>query len=497
VGGGVGWRHGLAALGLTLLALALRLPRLLETPGWDPDEGYNLEIAWQLLHGRAQAFAVSQSFVQHPVLFYALLAPLLALAGKELLVARALVAVVGALAVGVLYLAVRSSAGTRAAVLAAVTLAGAHFVVLHGRLAYTYNLLLLWAALSLWFVTRWEQTRALRWLLGTVIAAALGLLSDQVGLALPIFVAARVLPRRRLALGVLGASVAPAVLAALAMAIVEPGASAQDWAKSLRRVVVETPGLSGGPATRLALWFVNYLHLLRAEWWLPLAVAGLFCVRDLTGRRRVLTLAGLTALPAFALRDLEPFFRTGIPLFVPAAVGIGALLDAGLGLVFRSVPGRPARVGAAALVIALPLGLELARSAGAAATSFQTRFDWALVTDQRSARETATYVNFQVRTGDVILVSPHVAWLYDARAVDFFQAVAWTGESIAFYPAGLSRARFKFEPSVERARFAAIDPFWRQWVEVSVALAQLTARIEQWPEVYRAGEISVRRNPAA
>ena len=44
----------------------------------------------------------------------------------------------------------------------------------------------------------------------------------------------------------------------------------------------------------------------------------------------MLTLAGLLIVPIFALRSLDPFFRTGIPLLIPGAVGLGALLDAGM-----------------------------------------------------------------------------------------------------------------------------------------------------------------------
>ena len=489
--------QGAAALTLILLALALRVPRLGETPGWDGDEGYNLEIAWQLAHGRLQAFAVSQSFVQHPILFYALLAPLLTVFGPELAVARALAAVASALGVGAMYFAARANAGTRAALFAALTLAGAHFIVLHNRLAYTYNLLVLWGALTLWCVTRWEQTRRRDWLAGAVLSAALGLLTDQVGIALPLFIALRALPRRRVAAGILMAAVFPALAAALGMLALRPDAVPQDWAMSLARVGAGTPGLSDSPATRLALWLVNYFHLLRAEWWLPLGVVGLLCVAQRTARRRVLALAGLTVVPVFALRELDPFFRTGIPLLVPAALGCGVLLHAGLRAVRETVPGRVPRAVVSALVIVLPLGLELGRSAGAAATTFQTRFDWALVTDQASARLAAAHVNAQARPDDVIVVSPHVGWLYRGRVVDFFQVVAWSGDGIAFYPADLRRSRFAFEPSIAGARFAVVDPFWRRWADASPPLARLILQIDGWPEEFRAGTFSVRRNPLA
>ena len=485
----MGLRHLAVAAAVTLLAAALRFPRLLETPGWDGDEGYNLELAWQLLHGHAQAFAVTQSFVQHPILFYALLAPLLALFGPQLVVARALAAVSGALTVGVIYLAARRGVGTRAAVWGATTFAAAHFIVLHNRLAYTYDLLLLLTALTLWLGTRYEQTHSRVALCWASVAAALGLLTAQLGVALPLFLALRAWPRRRDAALALAIGVSPALVFASLMAAVAPIAALEDWSASVGRLSV------GGPGVAVAQWFVNYFHLLRAEWWWPLAVAGLLCVREEIARRRLLVLAALLVVPAFAIRELEPFFRTGIPLFVPAAVGLGAALDAGLSAVYRTLRPRAGRVAAAAFLVVLPLGFELARSAGATATSFQTRFDWALVVDQAAARAAADEVNAHRGPDDFVLISPHVAWLYQGRRADFFQAVAWTGDAIAFYPASMARTRFTFEPSVDAARYAVVDAFWLRWVDASPPLAALTARVLAWPEALHAGDVSVRRNP--
>jgi len=163
--------------------------------------------------------------------------------------------------------------------------------------------------------------------------------------------------------------------------------------------------------------------------------------------------------------------------------------------VFRTVPSRLARSVTAAFVVLLPLGLELARSAGAVATTFQTRFDWALVTDQSAARAAAQHVNTRVTSDDLVLISPHVAWLYRGRTADFFQAVAWTGQGVAFYPPRMAQSRFVFEPSVDAARYAVVDPFWLRWADASPPLAAITARILAWPEELRVGEVSVRRNP--
>ena len=494
-------------MALAAAALALRLPRLAETPGWDGDEGYNLDIAWHLLQGRAQFFALDYAFVQHPPLFYVLVAPLVGVLGRELVAVRIVAAVASSLSAVLLYGAVAAASGRRPALLAGVVLAGAHFCVLYGRFGYTYNLLLLWSAATLACVVAWRRSDRRPWLwLGTA-AAALGLLTDQEGIFLPLFLAASIWPRRRLAVITLAVGSAPAFLVALAMLVATPEIAVSDWAYSFLRLQGAGRGEEQGPAVAAAHWFVNYLHLLRAEWWLPLGVAGLFCIQPLAARRTALLLTGLMVVPIFALRELDPFFRTGIPLLLPLSWGAGALLDAGMAAVFgtfgkgatsaastRRAWTRSTSAMVAALVVILPLGLELGRSAGAAGAGFRPRFDWALVTEgeaQREARAAAAYVNDRARANDVVVVSPAVAWLYEPQTADFFQSVAREGEPLAFYPANLPRARFRFDPSLGGARYAVVDPFWLRWAAEVPAVRRHLDRVESATIAAEIGQIRI------
>ncbi len=184
--------------------------------------------------------------MQHPILAYALLAPLLGLFGRELWVLRAVTGAAGALSVGVLYLTVVATGQRRVAVLAALSLAGASFVVAYNRLGYTYNLLLLWSAVTLLAIVHWERDgpgggRSARWLWGAVAGAALGFLTDQVGIVLPLFVALRVWPRRHLAAAALVAGLLPAVLAAGVALAWHPEASLTDWRHTLTRLSRRPP----------------------------------------------------------------------------------------------------------------------------------------------------------------------------------------------------------------------------------------------------------------
>src|SRR5918911_5557492 len=82
--------HGniVVLLAIVALAAALRLLHLASNPGWDGDEGYNYNIAYNLAHGHHQMFALDFAFVQHPPLFFALAAGLFHLLGPSMLALR-------------------------------------------------------------------------------------------------------------------------------------------------------------------------------------------------------------------------------------------------------------------------------------------------------------------------------------------------------------------------------------------------------------------------
>src|SRR5690242_19421220 len=49
-----GWGVRVAVVALLVLAAVVRLANLATAPGWDGDEGYNYNIALNLMHGRHQ-----------------------------------------------------------------------------------------------------------------------------------------------------------------------------------------------------------------------------------------------------------------------------------------------------------------------------------------------------------------------------------------------------------------------------------------------------------
>ncbi len=139
--GGVCGRWGRSLLALALMALCVwfHLWRLSQTPGWDPQEGYNLDLAWNLLHGRLRLFALTQDFAQHPPLFYLQLALFIRLFGYSVLAVRALVAVYAILTCATILLLGWRLLGAGVALWGAAVYTVAPVMLVNTRWGYSYD----------------------------------------------------------------------------------------------------------------------------------------------------------------------------------------------------------------------------------------------------------------------------------------------------------------------------------------------------------------------
>jgi 4-amino-4-deoxy-L-arabinose transferase-like glycosyltransferase len=535
----------IAAVALTI-ALATRLPRVLTTPGWDGDEGYTLEIAWNLAHGDARMFALEYRFVAHPPLAFAIMAPALHAFGRDLGVARTVAGVASALTVALVAWGLARTGLRRAAVLGGLALAITPFAVAYGRMAYTYVVLALVVAATLALLVPWRLAanssprRTTTGGLSAIIGlASLGPLVDHPGLALAVLVAieVRLATRSWLAsAGAMALSLAPAVGFHAAVAWLDPVGSAEEWQQVAARLgALSDVGAEGAGAPRrtlattIALLLANVPGVMRAAWWMPLAVAGLLAIPANAGRATTVRAFILVAIPALAIRPVDTWFRSAIPLLPIVGWGLGAMLDRGVGAAFDlvgAVPGRgplgPRLLGACfvALVL-LPLGLEAGATAvalfpGVAKTLLATPnragggnqsppvpapfaptlslpIDPWLTSDHDDARAAAAWVNARVVPTDLVIASPAVTWLITARVADHLQATAHAlpGSPVAFYPAVIAPTRWRFNPSLARARYAILDRVTDAWITADPSTRRVLGPVTDRAPAFRAGNYRV------
>lgn len=535
-----GRQLALAALAVALLALCawFHVWRLAQTPGWDPQEGYNLDLAWNLLHGRLRLFALTQDFVQHPPLFYLQLALFIRLFGYSIVAVRTLVAVYALLTCGAILLIGWRLLGAGAALWGAAIYTVAPVMLANTRWGYSYNMLAFIGLLcfgAAWKAFNTTDTQvAQRWLLVAAGLAGLAAFSDYVGVAWIAFVALVGLRQGwRRGLAALGVGAGALALGLLVCLLLSPGVFVADFFSTGGRAA------GGNPVVELILLLFNYQRLMTFDAWLLLGVVGLFLIGQARARGALLGAVGLLALVILKVRTLGPSFHTAAPLLPLLALGAGVALAAGAARLFAWSEGwltpldrwldrwqarRQAGVAVTEqpgptlltralmallvfVVIGSPVALAGASDVVSLAGTLTTPQDNLLATPA-DAQATIAFVLARARPGDLALASPQLAWAFDqpedaqGRALgvagaDIVQTVAYGGRAAAFYPGGLPRSRWAYDISLEQARYVIVDDLLRQLAapDQLPALAPILAQAERWPVVYRRGQYTVYERP--
>lgn len=534
-------RQRLAAqvgLGVALVALcaAFHLWRLKWTPGWDPQEGYNLDLAWNLLHGRLRLFALTQDFVQHPPLYYFQLGLAIRLFGYGVTAARALSALYAILSCAALLLIGRRILGVGPALWAAAVYTVAPVTLANTRWGYSYNLLALVGLAALWLgwesLTSADETRARRWLYLAAVVAGIAAFSDYVGVAWIVVAALAGLRWGwRPASVALGIGVGTLALGLLGLLVISPGVFFADALSTGGRAA------GGNPLLQLTLLLFNYERLLTVDAWLLLGIAGLFLVRRSPARGYLLGAAGLLGLVILKTRTVGPSLHTVAPLLPLLALGAGVALASGASALFAWSAGwlapldrwlgrrRGERVEATDtprartalsralgtlllfVVIGAPLAMAAASDAVGLAGTLITPQD-ALLATPADAESAQRYILTHAQPGDLILASPQIAWAFDQpldtgghatgiEGADITQTVAYGGQAAAFYPAGLTRDRWSYDVSLARARYVVVDDLVRALAAPGQlpALAPILARVERWPVAFQRGQYVIYERP--
>ncbi len=608
------------ALAVAILALCVvfHVYRLTRTPGWDPQEGYNLDIAWNLAHGRLRLFALRSDFAQHPPLFYLQLALVIRLLGYNILAVRALAALYAILTCGALLVVGRRLVGDAATLWGAVVFTVAPIMLANTRWGYSYAQLSFVGVLCLGAtsqaVARYhagDAARGGRWFFTAAALAGLAAFSDYEGIAWVAFVTLVALILRtpstnaaeqptswsgwrvriRRALAPLGVGLAIPIAGLLVCALIAPGLFAADWSQTLGRVS------GSGPIVGALSLLLNYYVFVTYDPWLTIGFFGLlFLARphpqplprrergdreasrvadsevgalggeamaaetpnnetiDLpfphaVGRGRGLgpgwllpvALATLGVV-TLAARPIGLSFHTATPLLPLLALGVGLALDAAIRIVRTLAPtpgpspagrggvgdqtvqpspsatnarprtsplpvGEGLGVGAALLVflvVVSPLALAGASDLAGLATTLPTRQD-AILATPGDAQAMARYVFAHARSGDLVLASPEVAWMFDqpdppaprTEGADILQTLAQTRQAAAFYPAGLPASRWAYPVALARARYVVVDNLLRQLAapDQLPALIPILHVAEHWPVVYTSGQYAVYAQP--
>ncbi len=519
----VSW--AVSVLGVCLIlgvAFYFRFANLRANPGWYSDEGVYINYAENLAQGRWQTFALLDSpmLIQRPPLFLFVLTAAFKLWGADIVVLRGLAAFYGVLSVGLLYLLARASLGMRLAFLAAGLLAICPWIVAYNRIGFTYSQMAPLFLLTVLASLRFVETGKASWATIACLAAGLASATDYLGAVAPILVIGvfLVYDRRWLLPGVclmgliLAAAFAPVYLA-------NPQRFWDDahYTFSIR--------VSISPLLQIVNVVFNYAELLRRESWIVVGLIGLCLLPGRRAKLLILLVVGLTVLVTVRtltpvgrglhyLLHIFPFIALGLAAFVDWSVPrlfcfldtvfsdlrcslFGSQNNAALDRAWRAGQ-RVVSSGTVFLLIVSPIiwmvFADVVQSVYGNYFIFTGNDDLTL-SAEKDVNQVVDYLRLHINADDLVLASPQIAWAIPTLQTDFSLASLCDGKDTG-YPAGLRQLRFAYHCSLKDAAYVIFDPLARTFaIQVVPGMENLIQQVEQWPLVFRAGDLEVYKNP--
>lgn len=500
------------------LLVFLRLNFLDTNPGWYSDEGSDLDIARHLAQGQWQYFALGGTplIAARVPLFHLLLGLGFQVWGYDIATARLVVALFSLATAGMLFIAVREMLGKWTALLTVLMFAILPNILLYSRIAFGYNVQAFFVVVCWYALWKFYVTRARAWLVLASLAVGAAYMTALTALPLIVCVSLVVLitkPRELTWAFLL--MLAPGVVFIGLLDITAPTALFQDLALTFGRA-------NDSMVTQLFNLTGNYVFWFDWTFWVALGSVGLFLLPVRSARWLALLLcfsilfSTMRAFPAAGDLNLHrylgvvPFLALGSAQFlVSAASFLGALVRADLAS-WRMPRGlswleneRWQKIFVYILFVVFliaPLSWLAMWSVYLVAFPLSprpTRLDSVMVTNPTDARQIVEWVNSRTADGDVVVASPTLAWLLDANATDFQQALAYEGIATDNYGKGLPRARFLYDVSFENAKFVITDRLWRGWAfERMPRLKDYSQLFDSWSHVKSQGEFDVYQNPA-
>ena len=109
----------------------------------------------------------------------------------------------------------------------------------------------------------------------------------------------------------------------------------------------------------------------------------------------------------------------------------------------------------------------------------------------------AKWVNAQTGPNDLVICNQNIAWLLHAQTAWYLQVVTWYGMNTQGYELGNPRSKFRYDSSVERAKFAVVGDIDQRWAfgEPNVAKLIEIMQNEKWPIVWKGTYYFIVENP--
>lgn len=486
--------HSIAVLFL-LIASSARLWNLEWNPAWYTDEGTHIEIARHLMQGEIHYLGITDSYLiaARLPLFEYILALWFQFIGISMLSLRTLTSLMGILSTALIYRVVISASGNKRFALFAMGLFAIYpQAVIYSRFGFSYNLLPILILSGLWNVSRYRQTLKLTYLIYASLLLGLGTISDFIAFSFlpPLLIIILKTQWKHTIIALVG-FVTPFIIYAFFEFYNQGDIFLYDLTYTLSR--------TGGIAliTQIENVIQNIQVLLTETGWILAGVAGFLWIQPRYFRWVVILFVFIPILilgRTVALYNLSAYYM--IPFLPFIAIGVSALLMYGLPQILRlnslSTSNQNRIILGILTVTFVALGLNLSNDLQ---NGFVTGTEHFLI-DADEAYQIKDVLIDYTNPNDIIIVSPTLAWLFDANVTDYQLASLAQGIDGVFFPADLYPERLTFDIDYAHASYAIVDNLWRDWGAIHMpSVANMLTDIQNWELIFEADTIQIYRNP--
>lgn len=497
----------------------MRVINLEFNPGIYSDEGTQIEIAQNMMYGKTQYFSINQSIllIGRMPLFSFLLSIFFKLFGVGILQLRIFASFLGIFTIIVLYLILKSILGEGAGFIPIISVFLYSIypsAIIYHRLGFSYNLLSIFVLLVFWGLWKYWKTENNYWIIFTSLCLGVGTLVDLSGFSFFLFAALVILIKnyRKFPL-FLGFSLIPFVSYSLVMILLHREAFGFDFQFIFNRV-------NNNFGKQTVFLLVNIYELINKDIWITFGLLGFFLSKNkrfgiysfffflfsfiFSARHSPMTgLSYYYFIPFFSIIIigvsfffqffyiktsvlLEYFFQKTIRALNPWSkefkrqhvVKLARYLSAFTISLFL----------APTLIFSLYKTLnELNGELNTSMTSFMVNYF-----DAKLASE---YVNNQVKSEDLVVASPAVAWMIESNHVDFQISTSYNGYPSIHLPNNIPKNRFQFNSDYRIAKYIIIDNLWTDYaIHDNIHIRNMYEEIVNWPLVWSWKKIKVYEN---
>ena len=513
-------RERIFALALVLGWALLFLPNLRTNPNWYSDEGEVMEMSWNTVHGHPRIGPVRTDFMfphPYPPLYLIVNGTLLRVFGYDIVVGRALQAVIALVTAAVLFWVGTRLRNKNFGFLCAAAFLLYPETVMNCRWVRPHPMAGLLALSAVGFLIRYVQERRLRDVIWAGILSSLGTGTHYYVYPLmgAVVVTAFFVNKRHIVPSLLGTAVFPVGFVGWFLTT-QPGGITH-LVTQIQRVGEYGTSATSTFVENLARIYRNIITfgLLTPtlaedrsfqgfDVWLIVASLGLvFCFPVARFRKWLAFWLLALMYPVFKQQDNLPIF------FYPAMVFLPLLALGFAGAVERvsEIAGRRFTPATSGVVVA-SLGVFGLMSLVGSLGHFRTKVDPWTVHSSADAEAAMNFVNSHTTSQDFVIVPKHLNWLvHNARLSSLPHVVAYEGKTNGVYTIPVPREFFWFDCDWPNAKYLVLaygrdaagqpygfDVIYNLGFE---GIREIIGKIqaEKWPVVFQKGEFMVLANP--